>query len=645
MQEAVRVERLAVGESVTAPASAARLSVSLVGRLTVRFRGRLIELRTQKAGAVLGYLALTEAKHESRERLVGLLWSRSDEEKARASLRQVVRELRSAFEDAGSHGFVAGRLAIHLDPEQLEVDVESILRAAEGGNVHSLLLNTPRLDDRILEGMDDLDPSFRVWVLAKRQTIHDRLMRSLNAGLVGSDVGVDVKKQMATAIVNLDPTHEEGCCHLMRVRAEEGDVAGALRIYKALWDLLDRDYGMEPSPVTEELVAKIKLGAFEQPLALGAVDERASRVNRRNIERAVPRAAVVKAPAKTCLVLRAFAMHGIDSDHAYLVQGFHQHLAASLVRFREWSVVDRAPTPLAPASPDSAAQYCIETTAYQAGPEINIVMVLRDDTTGIYVWSESFRIGLGNWFEAQQRIIRRIATSLNVQLSTERLMRLAGEPDVSLDIHDRWLRGQNLMAKFDGESWQRAVTIFRDAIRENPTFSPCYSSLVQMNNVEHFVHPGIFRDLGKARATLELAKTAVQLDPVDSRAHLCCGWSYVMALRETEAASHMELACELNDNDPWTLLSNAAYCGFCGSVELAELRARQSRALSLTPSNLEWGYHGIIRFLRGDYAGALEAFDLARGVIKTVRAWRVAALYYLGQTTMAREEAQRFLNG
>ena len=314
---------------MTAPASAARLSVSLVGRLVVRFKGRLIELRTQKAGAVLGYLALTEAKHESRERLVGLLWSRSDEEKARASLRQVVRELRSAFEDAGSHGFVAGRLAIHLDPEQLEVDVESILRAAEGGNVHSLLLNTPRLDDRILEGMDDLDPSFRVWVLAKRQTIHDRLMRSLNAGLVGSDVAVDVKKQMATAIVNLDPTHEEGCCHLMRVRAEEGDVAGALRIYKALWDLLDRDYGMEPSPVTEELVAKIKLGAFEQPLALGAVDERASRVNRRNIERAVPRAAVVKAPAKTCLVLRAFAMHGIDSDHAYLVQGFHQHLAAS----------------------------------------------------------------------------------------------------------------------------------------------------------------------------------------------------------------------------------------------------------------------------------------------------------------------------
>jgi hypothetical protein len=316
-----------------------------------------------------------------------------------------------------------------------------------------------------------------------------------------------------------------------------------------------------------------------------------------------------------------------------------------LVRFREWSVIDRPPAaiPLPPLG--SVPQYCIETTAYQAGTEINMVMVLRDEATGIYVWSESLRLGLDNWFETQQRIIRRIATSLNVQLSAERLIRLAGEPDVSLDVHDRWLRGQNLMMRFDPESWQRAVTIFRDAIRENPTFSPCYSSLVQMNNIEHFVHPGLFRDLRKAKATLEFAKRAVQIDPVDSRAHLCCGWSYVMAFRETEAPPHMELACELNDNDPWTLLSCAEHSAFCGSIEQARLRAEQSLALSPAPSYLEWGYHCLIRFLRGDYAGALEACDRAHGAIHILPAWRAATLFHLGQPAMAREEARRFLNG
>src|ERR1700712_1854192 len=145
MRQAARVQGLAEREPEVAPATAARLSISLVGRVTIRFKGRLVELRTQKAAAVLSYLALTESKHERRERLVGLLWSRSDEEKARGSLRQVIRELRSAFEDAGYSGFVANRLSIRLDPGKIEVDIESIIRLAETGNVHPLLLNVPQL--------------------------------------------------------------------------------------------------------------------------------------------------------------------------------------------------------------------------------------------------------------------------------------------------------------------------------------------------------------------------------------------------------------------------------------------------------------------------------------------------------------------
>jgi DNA-binding SARP family transcriptional activator len=619
-------------ELARAPEGTPRLSMSLVGRLAIRFNGRPVELRTRKAAAVLGYLALSETKQESRERLVGLLWSRSDEEKARASLRQVVRELRSVLEEAEFAGFAAGRLSIGVDLEQVAVDIESILQLADGARVHPLLLNTQRLDERLLEGMDDLDPSFRVWVLAKRQTIRERLMRSLDAAFSAANVSAETRNEIAAAIVNLDPTHEHACCYLMQARAEEGDVAGALRIYKALWDLLDRDYGMEPSKTTEELVASIKLGVFERPAL----------ADHQPVMRSF---AVAKGSAKPRLVLRPFAMHGVGGDRVHLVQGFSLHLAASLVRFREWSVVDRPAAAVALSSPDAASQYCIETTAYQAGAEINMVMVLRDEASCVCIWSESLRLGLDNWFETQQRIIRRIATSLNVQLSAERLKRLAGEPDVSLDVYDRWLRGQNLMAKFDSESWQRAVTIFRDAIREYPAFSPCYSSLVQMNNIEHFVHPGFFRDRGKAKETLELAKMAVQLDPVDSRAHLCCGWSYVMAFRDAEAAPHMELACELNDNDPWTLLSAAAYYAFCGSMEQAQLRADQSLSLSPVPSYLEWGYHGIIRFLCGDYAGAIEACDRAHGVIKTLPAWRAAALHELGNDHMARAEAERFLNG
>jgi DNA-binding SARP family transcriptional activator/TolB-like protein len=630
----------------TVPDNAPRLSITLVGRLALRLDGRPLELRTRKAAAVLGYLALSESKRESRERLVGLLWSRSDEEKARASLRQVVRELRQVLDDAGYTGFNAERLSIGFDLDRIDVDIDGILQLAESARIHPLLLNTQRLDERLLEGVDDLDPSFRVWILAKRQTIYERLMRSLEAGLSAADG--ESERRIAAAIVNLDPTHEQACCCLMKAHAEDGDVAGALRLYKALWDLLDRDYAMEPSKATLDLVAKIKLGDFERSTPDRGNGGNSQSTARRTHEAGQPIAVsgftAPKAAAKPCLVIRPFAMHGVASDQAHLVQGFSLHLAASLVRFREWSVVDRPPSALVLPEPGTAPQYCIEATAYQAGTEINMVMVLKDEVTGTFIWSESFRLSLENWFEAQQRIIRRIATSLNVQLSAERLIRLAGEPDVSLDVYDRWLRGQDLMARFDSESWHRAVAIFRDAIRKSPGFSPCYSSLVQMNNIEHFVHPGIFRDLEKAKATLELAKMSVQLDPVDSRAHLCCGWSYAMVLRETEASPHMDLACELNDNDPWTLLSCGQYSVFCGSIEQAQQRSQQALALSPAPSYLEWSYHGIIRFFSGDYAGAIEACDRVNGVVKLMPAWRIASLVHLGFAATAREEAARFLN-
>ena len=101
----------------------------------------------------------------------------------------------------------------------------------------------------------------------------------------------------------------------MRAHAEEGDIAGALRIYKSLWDLLDRDYGMEPSPQTEELVASIKLGVFEPPSGdrgghakNGVLTVRA--INGSSLQSVPP--VLSNAPVKTLLVLRPFAMHGVD---------------------------------------------------------------------------------------------------------------------------------------------------------------------------------------------------------------------------------------------------------------------------------------------------------------------------------------------
>ena len=126
--------------------------------------------------------------------------------------------------------------------------------------MHTLLLNTQRIPDIFLAGFEDLDLSFRNWLFAKRQSIHDKLLRALKRSLSNDRLEDTIKMEVAEAILNLDPTHEETCRYLMRARMGTGDIAGALRVYKSLWDLLGDEYDMEPSAETLELVAEIKSG-------------------------------------------------------------------------------------------------------------------------------------------------------------------------------------------------------------------------------------------------------------------------------------------------------------------------------------------------------------------------------------------------
>ena len=624
------------------------LNISILGTMQVTFQGRPLRLKSRKAGAMLAYLALSESGQETRERLVGLLWSETEEEKARASLRQIVHELRADLLSAGSNALEASRLDLRLARDRIAVDLWEVIRAADSHQAHPLVLDSPHIADCLLKDYDDLDPAFRIWLLAKRQTVHDRLLRTLEAGLRAETAD---RRPLAEALLSLDPTHEEACRALMRARAESGDTAGALRAYASLWKTLDDEYDMEPSAATQLLVAEIKQGHFDEPIALAAPASEPLRAPANSAAQALAEPVlreVLRAPrpTKVALIVEPFGLNGIGADRTHLVEGFRHHLIACLTRFREWYVSENGGNSAAAAGRAAVStHYAISATAYQAGARINLVLTLRERDTDIYVWSERFELELDSWFEAQQRIVRRVAMSLNVQISIERLMRLAGEPDVSLEVYDQWLRGQSMLTSFNPDGWHRAEQIFRQAMADAPSFSSAYSSLAQMNNVVHIVRPGVLRDARKAAETLELARRAVALDPIDARAQLCLAWSLAMTKQYDLAAVNMDLARELNPNDSWNLISAALFHAFCGDFPLACDLAEQSLTMTVTPSLAHWGYQVSILFLGGDYRGCIRAADRAQDVIHTLPAWRAAALHHLGQHEGAGRDAARFLAG
>lgn len=600
----------------------------LFGPVSLQAGKQDIPLRSLKARAALGYIALGESRRETRDRLVGLLWSESSDARARGLLTPLLRDLRGSLEAARCAGVHFGTHEIGLDPEAIQVDVFEVLKAAEASEAHPLLLERRNLLDELLIGLEGVDPAFRVWLVAKRNSLRDRLLFALESAMAAKQTGSPAESRLAMALLNLDPTHEDACRCLMQGRVSAGDAAGALRIYRTLSDVLARDYEMEPSAATRMLAADIRSGnAPRTPLPSNITAPRS-----------------FKGAARLAISLPPVTTHEVSPEKSHLVTGFRQHLIASLIRFREWQVTD---APVGEMSMDEshrvANRYELQMNVHQDGSALHVLLMLKEAGDSHYVWSDGFELKLENWFEAQRQVVQKIALALNVNLSADRLRRLSEDPGISLGIYDRWLRSQTLIRTFSLEHWKRASSEFLSVLEDAPTFVPAYCGLADMHNTEHIVYPGKLRTRERERRAIEFARKAVELDPSNMNAHRSLAWANVMAHQHTQAAMSIQTAFELNPNDPWTHFSAALLYAFCGRSDRSAELVQLARDMALVPSKMHWAYLVDVHFLSGDYAAAVQASDHALDYHRTVRAWRAAALAQLGDTRTAAQEAQTFL--
>lgn len=625
-------------------------SLQLFGAVVLSRRGRTVSLRNRKAQALLGYVALSPSRRATREQLAGLLWSESPEAQARASLRQTLHGLRQVLDTKGIEGIVVSREDLSIDAHSIAVDVWHSLSAIEKDEPVALLLERRSVCESLLEELDDLDPAFRSWLLVQRQSLHERLVFMLEARLARIDknpgdesAGSQPAKAICIALLNLDPTHEGACRRLMLASASEGDIAGALRRYNALWDLLGNEYDVEPSEETQRLVVAIKSGeipaaryeapAFRPPQPQPGPDLQL---------RAPTVAANERTERRLRIMIGPFDATGVDTPQRYLVSGFRHQLISSLVRFREWSLIDGARAPIFAAGAQQAT-YVVTASAYQAHDQLQLVLTLSDVVTGEYVWSEDVSAELATWFSTQKLVVRRLAIALNVHLSADRLDRTLDEPHVSLALYDRWLRGEALTRRWRGSNRTEAAGIFKSIIGEAPNFAPAYCSLVNFTNSRSHIFPGELRTPAVKQEALDLARIAVELDPTNSRTHLCAAWSYALSGNFDQAELRFQMAYELNENDPWTMISSSLGLAFCGHKDFARQRADLALQLGLCVEPRHWGYQAVIRFMCEDYQGCVAAADQAQDAIYNFAAWKAAALTQLGRQDAARTEWKRFI--
>jgi predicted ATPase/DNA-binding SARP family transcriptional activator/Tfp pilus assembly protein PilF len=257
------------------------LAISLLGTLQVTLDGEPVaNFATDKARALLAYLAVEADHPHRRDTLAGLLWPDQPQGKARQNLRQALSDLRRAILDDDDVPFLfTSRESIQFNPDcGAWLDVAEVLDLVGACETHRhrhpgaclpCLRRLERLVD-LYRGpflaqffLEDAD-SFEEWAMLKREGLHYRMIEALSSLVDYYERCGDHRRaqQHARRLVQMEPWREEAHRKLMCLLALDGQRSAALTQYEVCRRALDVDLGVEPTSETQKLYESIRAGDF-----------------------------------------------------------------------------------------------------------------------------------------------------------------------------------------------------------------------------------------------------------------------------------------------------------------------------------------------------------------------------------------------
>jgi DNA-binding SARP family transcriptional activator len=198
---------------------------------------------TQKARALLAFLAMRRGERIARDAIVETFWPESDPENARQSLKTALWSIRRSIRDAGAapDGMLAADNFTVCWLAQTRVDACEFERRARAGETAALELYTG----------DFLPGDYDVWASAQREQFINQLEALLIRALEGED-GV----ASAQRLLQLDPFNEAAYATLIDAELKAGRMVAARTLLARFRQVL-RENGLAASEPFERRFAAL----------------------------------------------------------------------------------------------------------------------------------------------------------------------------------------------------------------------------------------------------------------------------------------------------------------------------------------------------------------------------------------------------
>ncbi len=250
-----------------------RLALHLLGAFEAYLDGKSLSgIKTDKARALLIYLAVERARAHRRQALAGLLWPDYPEEGARANLRHALANLRQVMREEQNE---APFILVEGETLQINQESEYWLDVVEFEKLTTQNATNDDLESAIvlyrgsfLEGFTLKDsPDFDNWTAILRDHYLQIVSKAL--GKLGEQAAQDEAFEIAIVFAHrrlaLEPWQEEAHQQLMRFLALSGQRASALAQYETCKRILKEELNAKPSTETVRLYDGIRDSQLLEP--------------------------------------------------------------------------------------------------------------------------------------------------------------------------------------------------------------------------------------------------------------------------------------------------------------------------------------------------------------------------------------------
>jgi DNA-binding SARP family transcriptional activator/tetratricopeptide (TPR) repeat protein len=238
------------------------LSIQILGGFSIQ-RGAeaLTGLERPSLQKLLAYLLLHRGQAVTRSSIAFTFWPDSSETQALANLRNLWYQLRRILPDL--HTFIAAdRASLKWDedaPFVLDAAAfEGYIDRANRAIFHAEKVELLQKAVKTYRG-ELLPGHYEDWLLAERKRLAQRYSQAL-ADLVSLYEKYRQYQQAirhARALIRHDALHEPAYAQLMRLQALIDDRAAALHTYHTCATLLEREMGVEPGPLVQDLYHRL----------------------------------------------------------------------------------------------------------------------------------------------------------------------------------------------------------------------------------------------------------------------------------------------------------------------------------------------------------------------------------------------------